>query len=944
MVKRFFLITVLLLSVITAYCQYHVSGNNDSRIKYRQIKTEKFHIVYPDYYENNAQLLASVLDTVVPVIGNSLKTSAPNVPILIHTKSSISNGLSVWAPKRMEFWTTPPPTSYAFPYTWQLAIHEYRHTAQMQSVNVGITKVFSTLFGEHILGGVAGLLVPDWFFEGDAVVAETALAPAGRGQEPDYNMFLKAQVIDKGRYSVDKMLLGSMKDFVVDEYNLGYFLVSYGRQKYGRDIWGDCLHHVGTSWWKLTSWGKTNRGQENLDFKTMYNEALDSLEKVWIDNDIHYTKQEGNQIVKYWGEDNKQDYVNYKNPVQINDSTVLALKTSSYQTQSLVKIINNREEHLLSLPFLLHSYFQYRDGHILYSQYSPNIRWQQEAASDIIDYDLNRNKFVSVTSKTTFFTPIYYPNDSLIAAVYTDSLDNQNLAFIAPDTAYFKNKNILKKNNSSYVRVINGENNMSYSYPIWQDSTSNVYFIETSAYGKRIICYDVTSAERKTVTDYSFDNIKYLKIHNDRLYFTKDVNNKYQMLSIALNDYNDVQIHTDSRYGIDNFFLYDSTILVSDYTADGFRLVSMKYKADKYDINRKNTEMYFTKLNREQENFILCDSIINKNKTYNSREYKKVKHLFKFHSWAPLFINIQSKELGVGVSAFSQNLLSSSVLEFGYKHNFHDKEELFMRYTYSGLYPIMTMTTSYRPRSLRQDLDSNLVKYIDWDEITLGYDITLPFSWTNRNYRNNINLTLHYSLNSISDPDNDVRLNVFNSIGYYAQVSNYCAMANNDLYPRTGHITNIKYTHTLTSTFANIFSFQSQVFAPGLARNHSFVLTGSFQKNSPDVYYFQNEVNFVRGVYNKYPEYFAGILAQYCFPLLYPDNGISGILYLKRIVAKPFINHGWYDKQHYYSYGSDIEAKVHLFRITIPVNIGLRIGYCPVNDDTFASFLFSIDL
>ena len=889
-------------------------------------------------------MLARVLDTIIPVIGTSLKTSVPNIPVLIHTKSSISNGLSVWAPKRMEFWTTPPVSSYAFPFSWQLAVHEYRHTAQMQAVNTGITKVLTNIFGEHILGGVAGIWVPNWFFEGDAVVAETALAPAGRGQEPEYNMFLKAQVLDKGRYSVDKMLLGSMKDFVSDQYNLGYFLVSYGRQKYGKDIWADCLKHIGTSWWKLTVWGKTDRKHENLDFKTMYHETLDSLEKVWVDNDIDYTKNNYSKALKQWGEINTGDYTNYKNPIQINDSVVLALKTSKYKTQELVKITGNKEEHLLSLPFLLHSYFQYRDGHILYSQYSPNIRWQQEATADIIDYDLARGKFKTVTSNTTFFTPFYYPTDSLIAAVFTDSLDNQNIAFIAPDTVYFKNKNILKKNNSSYVRVINGQPYTSYSYPVWQDTTSNVFAIETSGFGKRIIRYNVTTTQLNAVTDYSYDNIRYLQIHNGRLFFTKDVNNKYQLLSIDLNDWTDVRIHTDSRYGIDNFYLYDSTIVVSDYTADGYKIISLPYTWEQYDIKKENSEMYFTKLNRAQENFILNGNIEQQNKSFESTKYKKISHLFNFHSWAPLFINIQSMDLGIGVSAFSQNLLSTSVLEFGYKHNFHDKDELYMNYTYSGLYPVMRLTSSFRPRSLRKDLNSETVKYIDWDEITAGYDITLPFTWTNRNYRNNINLTLHYSLSSISDPENNVRLDLFNSIGYFIKISNYSAMAENDLYPKTGHITTVKYTHTLTNPYSNIFSFQSQVFIPGFARNHSLSLTAGFQKNTPDVYYFPNEVSFVRGVYSIYPKYFAGMLFQYCFPLIYPDNGVSGVFYIKRVIAKPFYNLGYYDKEKYYSYGSDIEAKIHFFRITIPVNLGLRIGYCPVTDNTFAGLLLSLDI
>lgn len=82
---------------------------------------------------------------------------------------------------------------------------------------------------------------------------------------------------------------------------------------------------------------------------------------------------------KKWGEKYQQQYVNYRNPIQIDDTTVLALKTSDFNVQYLVKIVGDKEEKLLSLPYLMHSYFDYLNGNILYAQYSPNIRWGQEA-------------------------------------------------------------------------------------------------------------------------------------------------------------------------------------------------------------------------------------------------------------------------------------------------------------------------------------------------------------------------------------------------------------------------------------------------------------------------------------------------------------------------------------------------------------------------------------
>jgi hypothetical protein len=942
----------LLVSSSSCFAQYVVSGNNRSSLHYRQIKTNRFHIVYPDFYEANAQKLAQILDTLTPIVGKSLNTKAPIVPILIHTRSSKSNGMTVWAPKRMEFWTTTPPNTYPYPYSWQLAIHEYRHSCQMQALDVGVTKNISNIFGEHIVGAICGLYIPYWFLEGDAVVAETALAPTGRGQTPEFNMFLKAQVLDKGRYKPSKMILGSMKDFVPNEYNLGYFLISYGREKYGKDIWGDCLNDIGSSWWKLRLWGTVSKKNIDINFNDLYNQTIDDLETKWIDEDSTY---KANDTIK---ENDTSFYIrnkfycSYKNPIQINDSTVIALKTSNYKTQKLVEITKNKEKTLLSVPYLLYSTFSYRDGKILYSQLSPHPRWQQEGSADIIEYDLNLNKYRIITSNATFFTPIYNPKDSsLIAAIMTDDLDNQSLTIISPNAEFFKNKNFIKKNKSVYIKSISDISTTTFSYPVFSNDGQSIYVIETKAEGKAIVKYNIHSGKKAMITPYSFDDIKYLKIFNDRLYFVKDVNNKYQLLSVSVYNSNDVKIHTNSRYGIDNYYIYDSSVVVSDYTANGYKIKSYPYSANKWDIRTISPLLPYTKTNQQQEDFLLTKTMM-KDTMFSSKKYSRSSHLFNFHSWAPVFVNINKRELGYGASVFSQNLLSTSVLELGYKYNLQEKDEIYMHYTYSGFYPIIELDNSLKPRDVLNRLDSNMVKYTNWDELMAGITIKVPFSWTNRNFDNSITPSLYYSIRKISNDENRIPLTLFNSIGYGINFHNYSTMASNDLYPRIGHISTFKFIHTLTADKAFIIAASSTIFIPTPFTNHCLMFKLSFQRNSPNVYYFPNEVDFVRGVYTLYPKFYYGSLISYNFPLCYPDINITKALYIKRIVLRPFYNFGFYNyKDHYIyskdlyqSYGSEIEAKIHVFSITIPVDIGYRLGYCPTIKKSFGALLFNIDL
>ena len=122
-----------------------------------------------------------------------------------------------------------------------------------------------------------------------------------------------------------------------------------------------------------------------------------------------------------------------------------------------------------------------------------------------------------------------------------------------------------------------------------------------------------------------------------------------------------------------------------------------------------------------------ADCVASCGKSFKSESYSKTTHLFNFHSWAPIYLNISKIDFGIGVSFFSQNLLSTSVVQFGYKYNpFDVKHELYLDYTYSGLYPIIDIETSYKKRSLVLEEPSDTLN-AQWDELMSGIKIAFPY-------------------------------------------------------------------------------------------------------------------------------------------------------------------------------------------------------------------------
>ena len=935
--KGFWLLVfgILFLNNTHLQAQYYNTGVENSSIKWRQINTPKFQIVYPDFYETKAQEFASVLDTLYGVLGKSLKTTPPKVPFLLHTNTAYYNGLSVWAPKRIELWTTSSPTNYPYPWSWQLAIHEWRHAIQVYALKQGASKTLINIFGEHIYGILLAAYIPTWFLEGDAVVAETALSPTGRGKTPDFNMYFKAQTLEKGKYSYDKALLGSMKDYVPDSYIFGYHLTSFGRELYGKDIWAYMLENVGRNFWKIETFGHSQKKGVNIKTKELYNQMMDTLSKRWEEEERKNIETHPLTSIKKLGK-TKRYYTNYSSPKQINDSTIVAIKTSNFKPSQLVSITLNNEEDILSPGMILHSYIDAKDNHLLWSELKSHYRWEHENYSDIFEYDIETETYNQITFKKRFYTPSYNPNSlNIIAAIEDDSINNQHLVIID------------KTNGEIIKRFTNEESYSKFSYPSWNKDNSEIYLIKANQFGKSLIKYNVYNDKQTTILPFSFNNISKPFQYKDRLFFIGDYDNTYQVYSINLKDTSSsLTQHTQSSFGVMDFIIFNDSLVLSDYSADGKdityqRLIDIRTISPNAPSNTFPQADIITK----QENFIFSQAHI-KDTLWESKKYRPISHLFHFHSWAPLYINAQSQDINWGVSAFSQNLLGTSIFEGGFKYVFADKrDEYFINYTYSGLYPLIKASFKYGQRNIIFDSLRNSDFYSTWDEYNTSFSVDFPYSWSDRNWFKEAKYSFLYSYRSITPRYNfNESLTLFHTIGFGLEWSGIRAMANNDITPQLGHTFSLRFQKSITTDNANILAINTSTYLPGLFLNHSIGLDLGFQKNTPTIYYFPNEVAFTSGVYGKYPSIYYGGKISYNLPLAYPDYAIWKLLYIKRIFSRGFFDFGYFDKEYLSSVGVDLKMNFHIFRIEQELQFGVRIGYVTQLNDVFANIIFNINI
>src|SRR4051812_29823071 len=161
-----------------------VLENNPASLKWYQINTEHFKVIFPKGFELQGERMANTLEHIHDPEARTMGGRARKISVVLQNQSSVSNAFVSITPRRSEFYVMPSQ-NYNFLGTndWlnMLASHEYRHVVQYQHATRGFDRLFYYLFGSNTLAALSYVAAPQWFWEGDAVATETAFTHSGRG-------------------------------------------------------------------------------------------------------------------------------------------------------------------------------------------------------------------------------------------------------------------------------------------------------------------------------------------------------------------------------------------------------------------------------------------------------------------------------------------------------------------------------------------------------------------------------------------------------------------------------------------------------------------------------------------------------------------------------------------------------------------------------------------
>ena len=835
MKKVLSLLALGFLLPVAAFSQYYETGQDPAGIRWRQINTANFQVIFPEDFEPEAQRVAYIFERVYQYAAENLGQSPRKISVVLHTHTVKSNALVAWAPRRIEFFTTPHQQIYAQDWLEQLAVHEFSHVMQMDRVQEELPKLLTLLLGEQAAAAVVGAYLPFWLIEGDAVSNETAFSRTGRGRLPSFLMENKAASIEKGDYSLNKLYLGSYKDYVPNHYYLGYWLTGKVKEKYGANVWNKGINRAARNPLSVTPINSVLKKETGLNQDGLYKQAFSELKNEW------QQEIEAAQTVDYPqvspATKTFTRYL-YAHPWKGN---IYALRESLGDIPRIVRIDSLKKEKVLHTPaYLFEESFSGEKNLLIWSENQPDIRWTHSDRSVICVLNIETGAKKRFRTENKLFAPRLSPDLTAFAAV---EVDVQNRSFL------------------SVFDLETGERRLKYATPdnqffftpCWNENSDRLYFIALKPEGKYLASLKIGEERHEALSEASFVNIKNPAYRSGKLYFVGSYSGTDNIYAIDLNDKRRYQL-SSVTFGADYPAVYEdgTKIIFSNYSSDGFALARLDMQAEnwkelsvfpdkKFELAENLSAQMKGELKLEKP-----DSVV-----YPSKRYSKLEHALNFHSWAPLFVDADEYEIRPGISMFSQNKLGTSVVNLGYDYDRSEKTGKFVAgFKYSGWFPVfeadvkvgkstseyyqITQTVNPQGQVIKQD---TVTKRFSWNEQDLSLKVNLPLDLSSGKYLRLLQPEIRYEYTNIthdgSTPDVFFQGN-YQTLAYRLYFHNLQRMSHQDIQHEWGQTIELVYRHSPLGNidFGNLVAAQSYLYFPGLMKNHGFRIYNGYQEKT----------------------------------------------------------------------------------------------------------------
>ncbi len=993
-----FFLCVLVMSPLKSWGQYYSVGENPSNVKWKEMSSKNFKVIYPikraefnpalkseSGYEKLIKNYLLLMEKNYGILSDSIEYNyglGGLFPTIVHPFNAISNGVTFWSPRQIDYFMLPP-TGLQYPQPWhqQLVLHEGRHAWQIAHFNKGFLKVLYWVFGEQVIGMASGVYPSSWMLEGDAVVAETQMSKFGRGRSGSFLAKTLNTIIPDGESGVrltnvygknrnwDRWRFGSDKYYSPSQYHVGYMINAMARYKtkdynLTHKILSQepmQLYNVNTvaNAFKDFS-GRTHRDytkdsllQEYYSLNT--NKEIDKLLKGVDNKSVNITGKSYKR-----GGGNKNYYLEYYNIVDLSEDSLVAVASGYGSMPYLVLYKRNGDswdsEILRYMPQMQSGISTYNARKIFWSEPVVDARWEQVARNKIFSYDIPTKKLENIdvgndylyspmNCKNILYAISYDPEllESKIVAI--KDLKNDKIIYSEPNSVVYSTNNQITE-----ICSINGE----------------IFFTEISDNG-----VSLKSVKGRTIIKDSKAVIKEIIGGDKRLFFISDIFGEDLLLSVdptkegATIANGDISIASSSR-GITMYtVLEDKGLLyVTKHLRDrGVYLFKEEIQSIPATEKLKFNFPLAEELSRQyvnSEEYKAMSSISDEEVPVSIKKYKKFSNLFKFHSWAPFYTNYTGAtngsyddfftEIKPGVTLFSQNELGTMSGQLGYSYNSDERlHAAHFNFTYKGWYPVISATVDFNDKYMLENKHS----------FRSNVNIYLPLNLSKNGWNKGITPLLFWGYRN----DEEIEFNVSNNSNYVyrknidrhylvASLSAYSSLgvAKSQIFPRWGIGGRLQagISPNGRDYYGSIYSAYLYGYIPGFKFNDAIKLSASYQYQDYKRYLLNNIISIPRGYTRDiYGEEFFRATIDYGLPIYLGDISLGSIAYLKSLSVVPFADLGLFKVRDHWrnrsSFGSDIVFNGHFLRIGYPISLGLRYARTtsPLDIQSYSSANYS---
>lgn len=930
---------LFLIKGVYSYGQYFDLGQNPAGLKWKQINTKKFTLIFPESYTSEAERVANTMEYLYNFESKTLPTKIRKTPLILQNQTTLNNGITLLAPKRIEFFTLPDQNTEPTEWINQLAVHEYRHLLQESKFRQGFSEFLYWITGEQGTAGCLGLTIPFWFLEGDAVMTETALTNCGRGRLPLFEMELRTQILNRGIYSYEKASFGSYKDYVPSHYDEGYFITTHVRRKYGALTWSNVLDKTAKNPFIPFPFSHALKKETGKGSVNIYRETFTELDSLWKIQNKKLEITAADTINKT----KKLFYTDYLFPQYLGGGMIAAEKSGLGNIKSFVVIDSNGNESTVFFPGSYESItLSAANNKIVWAETAFDKRWAYRNYSVIKIVDLKTKRQKVLTKKTRLFAPAFSPEGSRIAAVEVTESSECTLVILDAQTG------------KELKRLDNSRKDF-YMTPRWTGDGKQLIAVVLNNKGKSLVLIDTENSVIKELIPYTFYEISNPAVHFPYVFFNGSYLGIANIYAVNLLDSKIYQV-TSRPYGAVNAAVSadGKKIFYSDYTSKGYNIAEMEIHPQKWialeNISDQSIQ-YYKPLVEQESGGNVFKNIPAEN--YEIKKYRKGLHLFNFHSWAPASVNVNSQQVTSGLSLLSQDVLSSTITTLNYEFNNAERTGNFSaNVNYMGWYPIISLGISDGIRSVPPPF-FNTQNY-SYREKSAAAGMSIPLNLTTGKYETSLTTSANANFTEISHLT-DTPANIINGNLYTAnseiKFSRLLKTSSRDLNPRWGQTFTMDYKKTfLNSDYkSELFASSLSLFFPGIFPCHSLKITAAYQNEKAENYFLSAQITMPRGFHSSSAVYgdFNKFSFDYKFPLLYPDKKIGFLAYIKRVKAVFFFDYaqgrGYSPNKNFESTGIELTADTHFLRYFYPIDWGFRETYIPGSNFLYPELLFQIN-